>query len=276
MAVTVARSSVRRAPMISFSAAKISLVLIPLLTLVVSLVITEIVLKMLDVKPYIIPLPSAVFEAMWTNRDLLLPEAGHTLYEMVVGYVIAVVVGISLAMMIVASTVLERAIYPLLIVSHVIPSIALAPIFLIWFGTDALPKIILVAFISFFPIVVNTIIGLRSMELEKAYLAQTMGAGSFSIFLRFRMPSALPAMFAGLKLAATACTIGAVVGEFMGGSHGLGFVMLAANGGLNTKVMFAAIGYVAILGLGFFGIVTLLERLTIPWHAAARKADRDH
>lgn len=247
--------------------------LVPLVTFVLLVVLAEIVLRMIDVKPFIVPLPSAVLESMWVDRDLLTHEAGYTLVAMVVGFLAAVVAGIALAMLIVSSSLMNRAVYPILVVSQVVPSIALAPIFLIWFGNGLNPKIILVAVISFFPIVVNTVIGFRSIEQDKMFLARTMRAGPWTTYVRFQVPNALPYIFAGLRLAATSTVIGAVVGEFMGGQHGLGFIMLVANGALNTKLMFAAIGYTAILGLGFFVIVAGLERLAIPWHVASRGTD---
>jgi NitT/TauT family transport system permease protein len=249
---------------------------VALAAFVVILALVETVVRVLDVQAFIFPPPSAVFATMWTERALILPEAGYTVLEMVIGFALAVGVGVGIALWITASALMERTVYPLLIISQVVPSIALAPIFLIWFGTDMLPKILLVALISFFPIVVNTAIGLRSLEREKVHLAQTMGAGAVAAFLRFRLPNALPSVFAGLKLAATATVIGAVVGEFMGGDTGLGYLMLTANGGLNTTLMFAAIGYTAIIGLGFFGIVSLAERVAIPWYVAARAADGEH
>ncbi|MEV1294235.1 ABC transporter permease [Pseudonocardia sp. NPDC049635] len=252
---------------------RVQSVAVPLGAFVTVLVLVEAVVRLLDVQEFIFPAPSTVFATMWTERALILPEAAYTVTEMIVGFAIAVGVGVGIALWVTASTLMGRTVYPLLIISQVVPSIALAPIFLIWFGTGVLPKILLVALISFFPIVVNTAIGLRSLEREKVHLARTMGAGGIATFVRFRLPNALPSMFAGLKLGATATVIGAVVGEFMGGDHGLGFLMLTANGSLNTPLMFASIGYTAVIGLGFFGIVALVERLTIPWYIAARAVD---
>jgi NitT/TauT family transport system permease protein len=131
-----------------------------------------------------------------------------------------------------------------------------------------------VLIISFFPIVINSVIGLRAMEVEKLYLAQSMGASAFDTFLKIRLPNALPSVFGGLKLGATLAVIGAVVGEFVGAQAGLGRTVLVSNGNLNTVLLFAAVAYLVAMGLSLFGIMSLLERIAIPWHVSQRAQAR--
>jgi NitT/TauT family transport system permease protein len=170
----------------------------------------------------------------------------------------------------VSSGIFEKCVYPLLVTSQVVPKVALAPLFLIWLGYGILPKIILVGLLAFFPIVIDTVAGLRSIEIEKIYLARSMGANPIQLFFKLRLPNALPQIFSGLKLAATFSVIGAVVSELIGASEGLGYLMVEAEGSLNTPIVFAAIGYLTIMGIGLFTAVSFVERLTIPWHVSRR------
>jgi NitT/TauT family transport system permease protein len=181
-----------------------------------------------------------------------------------------VLVAVPLAILIVSSRPFEKSFYPLLVASQVIPKVAIAPLFLVWFGFGLLPKVLIVFLIAFFPIVINSVIGLRSMEIEKHYLAQSMGANRWQVFVKLQLPNALPSMFGGLKVAATLSVIGAIVGEFVGSDDGIGSILMTAIGSVDTVTLFAGVGYLTIMGILIFVLMDVLERLLIPWHISRR------
>jgi NitT/TauT family transport system permease protein len=176
-----------------------------------------------------------------------------------------------LALPVAFSKFVQRAIYPLLLFFQVIPKVALAPIFVIWFGFGLPPKIIIVFLLSFFPVLINGIVGLRSVDQDIINLARSTGAKGVDIFLKVRLPSALPTFFAGFKLAAISATVGAVIGEFIGSDSGLGYLILTANGDLQTDYSFAAITLLTVLGLTLYYSVEGLEKLLLPWHISQRQ-----
>lgn len=245
--------------------------LLPLLTFAAILVIWEVAVRVGDVPAYIVPPVSGVISAMFTETSLLFPASWETIKEILLGFAMSIGVGIPLAVLIVSFRTLERTIYPLLVASQVVPKVAIAPLFIIWFGFGIFPKVLLVFLIAFFPIVISSAVGLKAIEIEKLYLARSMGAGAIQIFLRFRLPNALPSIFAGLKLSATLAVIGAVVAEFVGAQAGLGFLIQQANATLDTELLFACIGYLTIIGVVIFALTELVERLMIPWHVSHRE-----
>jgi NitT/TauT family transport system permease protein len=164
------------------------------------------------------------------------------------------------------------AVYPVLIATQVMPKIAIAPLFIIWFGFGISSKLALTALIAFFPIVINTVVGLHMTRQTDIYLFRSMGASSWQTFWKLRLPAALPVFFAGLKVAATLAVIGAVVGEFTGANSGLGYLLMLQVGQLDTAAAFGSIVYLTLLGLLVFFLVTLVERLLVPPHML-RRAD---
>jgi NitT/TauT family transport system permease protein len=219
---------------------------------------------------YILPPPSRVAVAMVTQADALIGPTLATAREVVLGFLLSVAIGIPLAVMLVSWRVFERAVYPFLVASQVIPKVAIAPLLIVWFGFGFLPKVLVAFLIAFFPIVMFTITGLRSFEIEKTYLARSMGAGWIQTFWRFRLPNALPSILSGMKVAATFSVIGAIIGEFIGADQGIARVLLQASGVLDTVRVFASLGYITILGVVMFSAVGLLERLLIPWDRSRR------
>jgi NitT/TauT family transport system permease protein len=159
---------------------------------------------------------------------------------------------------------------PTLLFFQVVPKVAVAPLFLVWFGVGATPKILVAFLISFFPIVIDAAVGLRSMTPEMGDLARSMGSTRMQIFTRFRLPTSLPYLFSGLKVAATLAIAGAVVGEFVGADRGLGYLLLVTNSNMETSLMFATIVALTIIGLAFFYVVEFVETLLIPWHVTHR------
>jgi ABC-type nitrate/sulfonate/bicarbonate transport system permease component len=223
-----------------------------------------------DVRESILPSPGRVASALWGRRALLASHAGTTLAEIALGFAAAVLVGIGLAILIRGSRALERAVYPWLVVSQVVPVPAVAPLILIWTGFDLRPKVIVIALVSFFPIAVGAVDGLRAAEPALIDLLRTMGATPWQRFRIARAPAALPSLFSGLRVAAALAVIGAVFAEWVGSSRGLGHLVLVFNNETATPELFATIVVLAAIGLGLFGLVGAAERLAIPWYREPR------
>jgi putative hydroxymethylpyrimidine transport system permease protein len=216
------------------------------------------------------PLHQIIVVAIETAPDRFLPAALITLQEMLVGFALGVAVGFALATAVFHSIIIRRALLPLIISSQAIPVIAIAPVLIIWFGFDMTPKVIVTAIICFFPVVINTLAGFASVDRDAVNLMRSFGAAGWQIFAKVRFPAALPFIFAGLKNAAAISAIGAIVGEWVGASGGLGPVMIAANAGFKTAVVFAAIFYLALMAIALFALVGLIERIALPWYFLTR------
>jgi NitT/TauT family transport system permease protein len=242
----------------------------PLATLAGVVLTWETAVVALRVPEYLLPAPSGIAVAMLAEWRYLLLHTAVTLYEILWGFALAVAVGIPLAMLIVHSPAFERGVYPLLVASQSIPKIAIAPLLIFWAGIGIFPKVLVAFAISFFPIVIDTVVGLRSVEPEMLHLARSMGAGQRKIFLKIRFPSALPNIFAGLKVGVTLAVVGAIVGEFIQADQGLGYALQQATAVLNTRLGFAAIVVLSLIGIALFALVDALERWLTPWSVARR------
>ncbi|MCH8877719.1 MAG: ABC transporter permease [Chloroflexi bacterium] len=236
-----------------------------LLALVLAIAFWEAYVRWKEVPVWILPAPSVIFERMLVKQDLLLMHAGWTLYETLVGFLIGSVIGVLLAVAIVYSRLAEKILFTFLVSTQAVPKIALAPLLIILLGFGQLPKIVIAVMICFFPVVVSTIVGLRSMPVETFHLARTLGASGWETFWKFRLPYALPSIFAGLKVAITLAVIGAVVGEYAGGTKGLGYYQLIAASQLDMRTIFAIIFYLSVMGLILFYIVSGFEKWVIRW-----------
>lgn len=225
----------------------------------------EVVVRLRDTPRWFLPPPSAVAVALFNNRGALLYHTTITLEEVAVGFAFSLVLGVAFALAIASSRIVERAFYPFVVASQAIPIIALAPILLIWFGYGMTPKVIVVALICFFPIVVNMVDGLRSVDPELIDLMRSMGASNWTTYRVVRIPSSLPYLFSGTRIAAAVSVIGALIGEWVGSSAGLGYYMIRSAGQFATARVFAAVLVSAVLGLALFGIVSVLEQLLLPW-----------
>jgi NitT/TauT family transport system permease protein len=244
--------------------------LTPFAGILVFLAVWEIGVKVFKAPAYLLPPPSAIFDTGIGEFPRLARHGWVTLYEMLLGYGLAVVVAIPLAIAITSSERFDRFTMPTLLFFQVVPKVAIAPLFLVWFGVGTTPKVLVAFLISFFPIVIDAAVGLRSMSAEMRDLARSMGATRMQVFARFRLPTSLPYLFSGLKVAATLAVAGAVVGEFVGADKGLGYLLLVTNSNLETALMFATLFALTIIGLAFFYAVELLEALLIPWHVTHR------
>jgi NitT/TauT family transport system permease protein len=233
------------------------------------LALWEIGTRLFAVPAFLLPPPSAIAVSFVANWALLLSHGWVTTLEILLGFGLSILIGIPLALAIFLSPAFSRSILPLLVSSQAMPKVAVAPLFLVWFGFGLLPKVLIAFLIAFFPVVINTAVGLASIEPEKIHLARSMGFGAAATFFKIRLPNALPAIFGGLKISITLSVVGAVVGEFVGGDAGLGYLLLVANGSMDTQLLFAGIIALTILGVALFLLVELAERLTIPRHIIA-------
>jgi NitT/TauT family transport system permease protein len=236
----------------------------PVLAGAVLLAIWEFGTRAFHVPVYLFPPPSSILAATVENWQLLLRESWITGIEILAGYAVSILVGVPLALAIFQWPIFSKSIYPLLISSQAMPKVAVAPLFVVWFGFGLMPKVLIAFLIAFFPIVINTVMGLAAIEREKIYLAQSMGLSAFDTFRLIRLPNALPSIFAGLKISITLAVVGAVVGEFVGGDGGLGYELMVANGSMNTPLLFAGILALTVLGVLAFWMVEVVERLSMP------------
>jgi NitT/TauT family transport system permease protein len=222
------------------------------------------------IKPYLVPSPGKTFDVILAQTGYFAHNTWITTYETILGFIIAIAVGVLSAVVMVYSPTVEKSLYPLLLFAQVIPKIAIAPLFVVWLGFGLSPKIVVAVLMAFFPIVISTVTGLKSIDPEMLQLSATMGAGAGKTFWKIRFPASLPHLFAGLKVAATMAVTGAVVGEFVGANEGLGYVILQANGNLDTPMLFAGLLIMSLLGVVLFVVVELLEYFVLPWHASRR------
>lgn len=220
---------------------------------------------LLNLEPYLVPSPLEIAESLWENRSLLAENAWVTLREVLLGFGCAIVAGLGIAIALHLSETLRRASYPLLIASQTIPIIAIAPVFVIWFGFGIGPKLALVALVCFFPITVNTLDGLRGVDPEATKLMRSLDASRWQILHRLELPGAMPYFFSGARIAAVFTTIGAVFGEWAGSSSGLGHLMLQDNAQLETARVFASFAILSAIALALFGLVAVAERRVVGW-----------
>jgi NitT/TauT family transport system permease protein len=247
--------------------------LYPIFATAVLFAVWELATRFGSVSPLILPAPSRILATTVDQFPVLVHMSTVTALEFVLGFALGVAIGLPLGALIVYSRPVEMAIYPLLVAFQTIPKAAIAPILIVWLGTGVTSKILIAFAISFFPIVVDTIIGLRSAPPETVYLARSMGASPLQIFRHIRFPNALPSIFGGLKVASTLAVIGAIVGEFVSSDQGLGYLLLVANGELDTRLVFACVLILTVLGLAFFFTIEALERIFVRWHVSARAAE---
>lgn len=220
----------------------------------------ELIADALSIEPFLVPAPSDVAESLWTDRELLAENAWVTVQEVLLGFAIAVAAGVAFAVALHLSEVLRRAFYPLLIASQTVPVIAIAPILVVWLGFGIGPKLAIIALVCFFPITVNTLDGLRSVDPELPRMMRTLDASRVQILRRVEIPAALPFLFSGAKIAAVISVIGAVFGEWSGADEGLGHLILVAQGQVQTARVFAAVVVLSALAIALFGLLALLER----------------
>ncbi|AKR56753.1 ABC transporter permease [Youhaiella tibetensis] len=243
----------------------ISRIAYPLAGVVILIAIWSGAVHLLKVSPAVLPAPEAVLMAFVQWFPLLLKEGWVTLQETVLGFLLALVVGIPLAVAIANSRALNLMFYPLLVALQSVPKVALAPIVLVWLGTGLESKLAIVWLVAFFPIIIDTAAGLRSTPRELIELARSLKASHWQVFYKVQFPAALPFVLTGAKVAITLAVIGAVIGEFMGSSSGLGYLLLSATSQLNTPLAFAALFALSFLGLGVYAVIEVIELMLSRW-----------
>ena len=242
----------------------------PILLILILLVLWDLTIRVFHIPPYLIPAPEAVVKQLIVEWPRLLRESAVTTYATLGGFALSVAFGIPMALMIAYSRTIESFVYPLLVFSQSVPKIAIAPLFVVWFGFGIIPKVIAAFMLGFFPVVVSTVVGFKSVDPEMLDLARSMKASRLATFARISLPQALPSIFAGLKVSVTLAVVGAVVGEFVGSNSGIGYLLQIANGNFDLPLMFAALTVLSAIGVLLFVAVDLVERWMIPWHASQR------
>jgi NitT/TauT family transport system permease protein len=240
-------------------------------SLLLIFLVWDLVVRIFQVPPYLLPSPGEVARSLAEHWQHLAFQTIWTAAAILAGFAAAAVVAIPLAMLIVVSPTLKRLLYPPMVATQSIPKIALAPLFVVWFGFGIMPKVAVAFLIAFFPVVIDTIVGLRSVDPAMVQLARSMGAPQYRIFLKLRLPNALPMIFGGLKVASTLAVVGALTGEFIGSDRGLGYVLVQASGNLNTALLFATLVVLSLVAMAFFYLVEVAERIFIPWHVSQRE-----
>lgn len=231
-------------------------------------VVWELYCRLSGIPPLILPAPSrilAVFFEVLTERATLY-HLSVTLREILAGFLIAVAAGMFLGWLIYVSPVMERALHPFIVASQVVPKVALVPLFVLWFGFGSASKIIVAAVIAFFPVMVNTNLGLRSVDAGHRDVFAALRATPLQRILLLQIPSALPAILAGMEMAIVLATIGAVVGEYLGGSEGLGYLAVATMNAFQTDRLFVIVILLTLIGFVLFLVIAALRRMLTAWH----------
>jgi NitT/TauT family transport system permease protein len=241
----------------------------PTLFTVVGLIAWEVIVRAMGIRSIILPPPSEVFATMFARYDLLWAHLWPTLYLTVLGFLLAVVGGILVAIVITYSDILRRGFYPVIVVSQVIPKIAIAPLLVVWFGTGTMSCLLLAFLISFFPMTINAAMGFQSVDEDIQRMARTFMGTRWQIFWKVRMPNAMPYIFAGMKISITLAIIGVIVAEFVASQEGIGYLIKLAGGLLDTPLMLAAITVLSIAGLALYWLIAVAEGRAVYWQPPA-------
>ena len=217
------------------------------------------------IREYLLPAPLSVWNAMWDGEITWAQHLWATTWEIIGAFVIAAVFGVALGVAIAWSPLLANALVPFLVFVNTLPKVAIAPLFLIWMGYGIFPNMLMGALIGFFPVVINTAVGLSQVEQDMLDLGRVFSAPKWKIFAKIRIPNALPYILSALKITATAAVVGAIVGEFVASQKGLGYVIVTTQSSMNTGLAFAALIWISVVGLLLYGLVVLLARLWAPW-----------
>ena len=238
----------------------------PIISLILILAIWQATVTFLRLPRFILPPPLEVMTALIANFPILMRDTWVTARETIAGFLLSIVIAVPLAVLISASPPLRNGVYPFLLLGQSVPKQAIAPLLLLWIGYGEMPKIVLAFLTAFFPIVVNTAIGLQMTPPEMMDLGRLLSASRLKVFFKVTFPSAMPYFFAGLKVAISLAVIGAVIGEFIGADQGLGQRIVVASGNQRTDIAFAAILMLSLLGILLFSLVALAEKILCPWY----------
>jgi NitT/TauT family transport system permease protein len=240
------------------------------LVLLVGLVCWELAVRLLDIPAYLLPAPQAVIGELLEKPELYLDGLMVTAIESVSGFLIAAAAGFLFGILIARSPMTEELLYPYLNLIRVTPIVAIAPLLTIWLGHGMTPNVVVAAMIAFFPVVVGTVLGLKSVDPDLVNLMRILNASELTELRKIRLPNSLPHLFSAFRVSAPMAVIGALVGEFVGGSRGLGYLLVTAQGQLNTRSVFLLVLISGLLGIVVFNAVVLVERRVVRWHPSAR------
>ena len=229
------------------------------------LALWEFAVRELGIRSIILPPPSEIGQAIIARHDLLLTHLWPSLYLTVLGFALSVVGGVLVAILITYSTIMRKGFYPVIIVSQVIPKIAIAPLFIVWFGTGTMSGLLLAFLVAFFPMTINAAMGFQAVDEDIHRMARTFMGTRWQIFWKIRMPNALPYIFAGMKISITLAIIGVIVSEFVASQEGIGYLIKLAGGLLDTPLMMAAITVLSISGLALYGMIAAAEGRAVYW-----------
>jgi NitT/TauT family transport system permease protein len=246
--------------------------ILPVVTAASVVAAWEAIVRLSKVPSVILPPPTEVYRVLVRNLPLLFEHAVPTMTETLVGFVLATVLGVALAIAITYSPMARAALYPNLVLFQLIPKIALAPLFIVWLGIGSSSRLAFALFISFFPIVISMITGLVEVDRDMIRLCRSLTATEWQIFINVRFPSSLPYLFSGMKIAMTMAMIGVIVGEFITAQAGLGYLIVFAASRAETGVIMAAITVLCAIGLAFYGFVVLGEIWMRHWYHGARSS----
>jgi len=244
-------------------------VVVPAAALVIILALWEAAVVVFDIKKIILPAPHEIALAFVRNWSAVLSETGITIFESVLGFALGSLVAFILAIMFVYSETIRLAVYPYAVALKSTPLIAIAPLLVLWFGNGILSKIVMSSLVAFFPVLVNSVAGLTSIDPEAMDLMRSLSASQWQIFWKIRFMHCLPALFSALKIASSLAVVGAVIGEFTGSIRGIGHLINTSSYYLDTDLMFAGIVMVSLGGILFFGLVSWIERRLVFWQEVA-------
>lgn len=244
--------------------------LTPILSGVGGILLWELVVWFYAIPPFLLPAPSLVAVEMIEYWPRLIRNLGFTAAASIIGFAIALVLGIFLGALFTSSRLIERIVYPWLVIFHAIPKVVIAPLFLVWIGFGMKSETIFVVIFTIFPILVNTVTGLKAADPDLLQLARSMGASRLSALWKIRIPAAMPTIMAGVKISATMAPVGAVIGEFVASNVGIGHLLIQAVGSLETALAFAAVVLISLFGIAIWYLAEIVERWLIPWHASVR------
>ncbi len=247
--------------------------LIPLIFILLILILWQVVVATGLVERYILPSPLDIISALANNWSTILMHTGVTFFEGMTGLLVSIIFSFAVAVMMDQFVMVKKALYPILVISQTVPIIIIAPLLAMWFGFGIAPKIFVVVLVCFFPITVNLIEGLQSVDYELIDLVRSMGGRKIQIFTKIKLPFALAYFFSGFKIAATYSIMGAVIGEWLGGKAGLGVFMLRARHSFSLDLVFAAILVIVILSIGIFYGIGLIQKVLMPWERVKEEVE---
>jgi len=244
----------------------------PLLSGAIGLALWEGLVRLFKVPVFILPAPSQVIVTIVEQWWYLLSQLAITTFAAGLGLVMAIVFGLAAGAAITASRLVDRMLTPWLVIAHAVPKVVIAPLFLVWFGFGLQSEMFFVVAFTFFPVIVNTVTGLKSADPEQILMVRAMGATPTQVLRKIQFPSALPSICAGIKLAVTLAPVGAVIGEFVASNKGLGHLLIRAVGDMDTPLAFAAVTVFSIFGVLLWRLAEWGERRVLPWHPSQREA----